>query len=62
MVSGPTSDIVDAYALCECLRMELKLRAGVIALHQLPKCQIEVYNTCSKETPNGLLVAPFIEK
>lgn len=59
---SPTSDIVDAYALCECLRMELKLRAGLIQLHELPKAQIEVYNVISKENPQGLLVAPFITK
>jgi hypothetical protein len=59
---SPTSDIIDAYALCECLRMELKLRAGVIQLHELPKSQIEVYNVISKENPQGLLVAPFITK
>lgn len=58
---SPTSDIIDAYALCECLRMELKLRAGLVQLHTLDKKQIEVYNVCSKETPQGLLVAPFIE-
>jgi hypothetical protein len=59
---SPTSDIIDAYALCECLRMELKLRAGLIQLHELKKTQIEVYNICSKENPQGLLVAPFITK
>lgn len=59
---SPTSDIIDAYALCECLRMELKLRAGVIQLHLLPKHQIECFNICTKETPTGLLTAPFITK
>ena len=59
---SPTSDLVDAYALCECLRMELKLRAGLVQLHELPKYQIEVYNVISKEHPQGLLVAPFIVK
>lgn len=59
---GPTSDIIDAFALCECLRMELKLRAGLVQLHLLPKHQIEVYNVISKEHPQGLLVAPFITK
>lgn len=59
---GPTSDIIDAFALCECLRMELKLRAGLVQLHLLPKHQIEVYNVVSREHPQGLLVAPFIEK
>lgn len=59
---APVSDIIDAFALCECLRMELKLRAGLIQLHELPKHQIEVYNVISREHPQGLLVAPFIEK
>ena len=59
---SPTSDIIDAYALCECLRMELKLRAGLIQLHELPKHQIEVYNVVSREHPTGLLTAPFICK
>lgn len=59
---SPTSDICDAYALCEYLRMELKLRAGIIQLHELPKHQIECFNIVSKEHPQGLLVAPFITK
>ena len=59
---GPTSDICDAYALCEYLRMELKLRGGLVQLHELTKQQIECFNICTKEHPQGLLVAPFIEK
>lgn len=59
---GPTSDIIDAFALCEFLRMELKLRAGLVALHELPKHQIECFNLCSPSCPTGLLTAPFIEK
>lgn len=59
---GPTSDICDAYALCEYIRMELKLRAGLVQLHELTKQQIECFNICTKEHPQGLLVAPFIEK
>lgn len=61
-VVAPTSDICDAYALCEFLRCELKLRAGLVQLHQLPKHQIECFNICTKETPTGLLTAPFITK
>ena len=59
---SPTSDIVDAYALCEYLRMELKLRAGLVQLHELPKTQIECFNLITKECPTGLLTAPFITK
>ena len=57
---SPTSDIVDAFALCEYLRMELKLRAGIVQLHELQKYQIECFNTISKECPQGMLVEPFI--
>lgn len=59
---APVSDIIDAFALCEFLRMELKLRAGLVQLHLLPKYQIECFNICTKETPTGLLTAPFITK
>lgn len=59
---SPTSDICDAYALCEFLRCELKLRAGIIQLHQLPKHQIECFNIVTKECPTGMLTAPFITR
>ena len=59
---APVSDIIDAFALCEFLRMELKLRSGLVQLHLLPKYQIECFNICTKETPTGLLTAPFITK
>ena len=59
---SPTSDIIDAYALCEFLRCELKLRAGLIQLHQLQKQQIECFNIITRENPTGLLTAPFITK
>ena len=59
---SPTSDIIDAYALCEFLRCELKLRAGLIQLHKLPKQQIECFNVITREHPTGLLTAPFITK
>ena len=59
---SPTSDIIDAYALCEFLRMELKLRAGLVQLHELSKEQISCFNVITKEHPQGLLVAPFITK
>ena len=47
---APASDIIDAFALCECLRMELKLRAGLTQLHLLPKHQIEVYNVVDRKS------------
>lgn len=59
---SPTSDIVDAFAICEYLRTELALRSGVIQLKDLPKFKIECFNACTKEHPEGLLVAPFIKQ
>ena len=54
--------LLTGYSLCEYLRMELKLRAGIIQLHQLPKHQIECFNIVTKECPTGMLTAPFITK
>lgn len=59
---SPTSDLVDAFAICEYLRMELRLRDGLEVLHNLPKHQIECFNAITREHPLGLLVAPFIHK
>lgn len=59
---SPTSDIIDAFAICEYLRTELMLRSGIIMLKSLPKHIIECFNVCTKEHPNGLLVADFIKK
>lgn len=59
---SPTSDIVDAFAICEYLRTELILRAGIVQLRDLPKHKIECFNAITKEHPQGLLVAPFIQK
>jgi len=58
---SPTSDLVDAFAICEYLRTELRLRAGLEQLHQLPKHKIECFNACTKEHPTGLLTADFVE-
>lgn len=59
---SPTSDIVDAFAICEYLRTELALRTGIIQLKDLPKHKIECFNAITHDRPYGLLVAPFIEK
>lgn len=59
---SPTSDIIDAFAICEFLRKELRLRNGIEYLHQQPKAVIECFNSLTKEHPTGLLDAPFIER
>lgn len=59
---SPTSDIIDAFAICEFLRKELILREGVETLHDQTKTVIECFNGVTKANPEGLLVAPFIVK
>jgi hypothetical protein len=59
---SPTSDIIDAYALCEFLRFELRLKNNKIALTDLTKEQQEVFTAKTKEMPNGLLVKKFLQK
>lgn len=59
---SPTSDIIDAFAICEYLRKELRLRNGIELLHEQTKTIIECFNAVTKEHPMGLLAAPFIEK
>lgn len=59
---SPTSDIIDAFAICEYLRTELALRSGITELRKLPKHKIECFNAITHEHPQGLLVAPFIQK
>ena len=59
---SPTSDIIDAYALCEFLRFELKLRDGKLNLGDLTKAQKEVFTKKSDVMPNGLLAKKFLQK
>lgn len=59
---SPTSDIIDAYALCEFLRTEIKLKAGKIQLNDLDKKQQECFTTVSDDAPKGLLAKEFLQK
>ena len=62
---GPTSDIIDATALCEFLRFELKLKNGKMKLEDLTKAQQEVFTTTKtidgKIIKESLINRPFIE-
>ncbi|CAJ0592291.1 unnamed protein product [Cylicocyclus nassatus] len=57
--SMPTSDILDAYALCELLRHELIVKNNKKALSGLTKKQAEVFTTKSKTSPKGLIELPW---
>ncbi len=52
---GPTSDIIDATALCEFLRKELRIRNHIEDLDKQPKHVIEVFHS------NDLLIKPYLE-
>lgn len=60
--SNCLNDIVDAYAICDFLLTELKLRHGLILLKDLPQHKIECYNKIRKDSNEGLLTTPFINK
>lgn len=57
----PTSDIIDAYALCEFLRKELRIHNNIEHIEDQEKYIKECFLTISKENPKGLLFKPFIE-
>lgn len=59
---APTSDIIDAFAICEFLRKELRLRRGIELLKDQNQKVIECFNSVTKECPEGLLVKKFLEK
>lgn len=59
---GPTSDIIDAYAICEFLRKELRVRNGIDSVDEQPKHIKDCLTTATKEHPNGVLGAEFIQR
>ena len=59
---SPTSDIIDAYALCEFLRFELRLKNGKMKLSDLTKEQQAVFTNKTDDAPNGLLAKDFLQK
>lgn len=60
--ASPTSDIVDAFGICDLLYTELLLRHGKILLSNLDTKTIEVFNSVDKKNDNNLLVREFIAK
>lgn len=65
----PTSDIIDAFSLCESLRIELALRAGTLSLDDISPEAREVYtNKAKHKNPKtkkvtinpSLLETPFL--
>lgn len=58
---SPTSDIVDATAIVEMLRKELRLKAGLDDIKSEPKFIRECFLNDTKAHPDGLLSSQWIE-
>lgn len=56
---GPTSDIIDSYAIARMLAFELKLKNGILQIVDQDKKVIEVFTNGTKVHPNGLIDADF---
>jgi Holliday junction resolvasome RuvABC endonuclease subunit len=60
--AAPTSDIIDAFSLCESLRLELRIKNGIESMENQPKHIKEVFISKTDEHPNGLINSDFIYK
>lgn len=60
--AAPTSDIIDAFALCEFLRKELRIKNKIDDLDSQEKYIIECFTTKTKEHPAGLINSDFYYK
>lgn len=59
---SPTSDLIDAFWICELLRKELRLRKGIeVLLGQSPEI-IHIFNRTTKKCPENILSSKFIVK
>lgn len=59
---SPTSDIIDAFWICELLRKELRLRKGLDVLNKESEEVIHIFNRTTKHCPENLLSSQFIVK
>lgn len=55
-------DVIDAFAICKLLNLELKLRKGLIKLYDLDENTIRVFNRTTKAHKENLLVEEYIQK
>lgn len=59
---GPTSDVIDAFWICELLRKELRLRKGIDALNTQTENVIHIFNRTTQHCPENILSSQFIAK
>lgn len=60
--NSPTSDIIDAFSLCEFLRKELRIRNNIETMDQQEKYIKECFLTKTQEHINGLINSDFLYK
>ena len=60
--NSPTSDIIDAFAICEFLRKELRIKNNIDIMANQEKYIQECFLTKTKEHPCGLILSDFIYK
>lgn len=60
--NSPTSDIIDAFAICEFLRKELRIKNNIDKMEEQEKYIQECFLTKTKEHPVGLINSDFIYK
>ena len=60
--NSPTSDIIDAFAICEFLRKELRIKNNIELMANQEKYIQECFLTKTKEHPMGLITSDFIYK
>jgi len=60
--NSPTSDIIDAFAICEFLRKELRIKNNIDKMEEQEKYIQECFLTKTKEHPTGLINSDFIYK
>lgn len=60
--NSPTSDIIDAFAICEFLRKELRIKNNIEIMTNQEKYIQECFLTKTKEHPCGLILSDFIYK
>lgn len=59
---SPTSDLIDAFWICELLRKELRLRKGVEVLLGQNEKVIQIFNRTTDKCPENILSSRFIVK
>lgn len=59
-VDGAAGNLADSYAIARMLELELRLRAGEVAIADVLPQEREVFNKTTKQRPENYLATPFV--